>query len=506
MYLTQLLHRHAQCQPNGTALVCGPQRRSYAELLARVPRLAATLRAHGVGAGDRVALLSAHSVETVELMFACWWLGAVFCPQNVRWSAAEITDALGDCEPVVLCTDAAHAALAEAARAPLGGIAHVLSMGLALADGPVPDQRAGGDALAALIYTGGTTGRSKGVMLTHTNLGTAALSRLADQDALTGSVSLLTTPNFHVASLIRALTHLVAGSTVVVLPQFRADEALDVIEREQVTDVPVVPTMLQMMLEHPQFKPERMRSVRRLSYGAAPSAQALLQRAQKMLPWVGLYQYYGMTESCGAATGSLPGDHRPADWDSGHAGSAGRAGSVTELRVVDVEGQNVPTGTVGEILLRGPLVSPGYWRRPDESARTFRHGWLHTGDAGRLDAQGYLTVVDRIKDMIVTGGENVYSAEVENALMRHPAISIAAVFGVPHERWGEAVHAVVVLREGADADETVLRTHCRECIADYKVPKRIEFAASLPLTPAGKVAKNLLRDKHKAGQTTAAAR
>lgn len=172
-----------------------------------------------------------------------------------------------------------------------------------------------------------------------------------------------------------------------------------------------------------------------------------------MPPWASLHQYYGMTESCGAATGSVPGDRRPEDWASGRASSAGRAGSVTELRIAYESGCDVPTGEVGEILLRGPIVSPGYWRRPEEIARTFRDGWLHTGDAGRLDEQVYLYVVDRIKDMIVTGGENVYSAEVENAPARHPAVAACAVIGIPHERWGKAVHAVVVLRPGEQPQE-----------------------------------------------------
>lgn len=170
------------------------------------------------------------------------------------------------------------------------------------------------------------------------------------------------------------------------------------------------------------------------------------------------------------------------------------------MRIADETGRDVPAGEVGEILLRGPLESPGYWRRPEETARTFRDGWLHTGNAGRLDDQGYLYVVDRIKDMIVTGGENVYSAEVENALARHPAVASCAVIGIPHERWGEAVHAVVVLRPGEQAREDALRAHCRLAVADYKVPKSVEFAQALPLTPTGKVAKNVLREKYRAGR------
>lgn len=500
-YLTQLLHRHAQCHPDVTAVVCEGTRLNYAQLRDRAARMGAILRALGVGPGDRVALLSHHCVQATTLMFGCWWIGAVFCPQNTRWSEAELADALNDCEPTVLLHDAAHAALAQNLAGRAASVRHLRSLESPLDDAPVEDTRTDGATLAALIYTGGTTGRSKGVMLSHACLSAAALSRMADLDSLEGSVAMVLTPNFHVASLIRGLTHWIAGSTVALLPKFDPRETIELIEREQVTDVPFVPTMLQMVLDHPDFEPSRMRSVKRLSYGAAPSAQALLQRAQAVLPWAGLYQYYGMTESCGVATLSTPGDHRPEDWASGRAGSAGRAGAVTELRIADESGHDVPVGQVGEILLRGPLVSPGYWRRPEETARTFGDGWLHTGDAGRLDEHGYLYVVDRIKDMIVTGGENVYSAEVENALARHHAVAACAVIGVPHERWGEAVHAVVVLRAGRTVQDEELRAHCRQAVADYKVPKTVEFRAELPLTPAGKIAKNVLREKFWTGRS-----
>lgn len=508
MYLTQLLHRHRQRRPAVTALVCGSSRRTYAQLFDHVARMAAGLQELGVGRGDRVGLLSQHSLECVELMFACWWSGAVFCPVNTRWSEAEIVDSLRDCSPSVLVADAAYFAVAESVRAQIDSVLELVRLDASpdaapdsyptLARGPEPaeDQRAAADTLAALIYTGGTTGRSKGVMLSHGGLSAGAVGRLADLGPLEGSVALITTPNFHVASLIRVLTHLIAGSTCVILPQFRAEEGLDLIERERVTDLPVVPTMLQMMLDHPQFRPERLRSVLRVSYGAAPSAGALLQRAQAALPWVGLHQFYGMTESSGVATMSLPSDHDPQGWVSGRAISAGRASTLVELRVVDDGDNDLPPGQVGEIVLRGPLLSTGYWNRPEETARTFRDGWLHTGDAGRLDGDGYLYVVDRIKDMIVTGGENVYSAEVEGALALHPAVSTAAVIGIPSERWGEAVHAFVVLKDGAASDEASIKAHCRQLVADYKVPKSIEFAPALPLTPAGKVAKNVLREKY----------
>lgn len=512
MYLTQLLHRNRQGRPGQIALVDGPLRRGYAELEDRVARLAAGLQAQGVRGGDRVAMLSLNSVPLIESLFACWWIGAVACPINIRWSGAEIAASLQDCTPCLLLHDATHAAAAadvlerlrEAGTPvpPLGRLGD--GEGLATetiirTHDRVPDGRHGGDTLAVLLYTGGTTGRSKGVMLTHANLYSAAAARICDLGQLGDSVAMLSTPLFHIAAITRALPHLTAGGTVVLVGQFRADTVLDLIEAEGVTDLPLVPSMLQMLIEHPAFRPERLRSVQRMSYGAAPSARALLERAQALVPWAGLYQYYGMTESCALGSLSVPTDHDAAGWASGRALSAGRACTAIELRVVDELGRDLTPGEIGEIISRGPSVMPGYWQRPEETAQALRDGWLHTGDAGRLDENGYLTVVDRIKDMIVTGGENVYSAEVENVLSTHAAVRQCAVIGLPDPLWGEAVHAVIVPWEPGAFDEAALRAHCRAALANYKCPKSYSVVAELPLTAAGKVAKNVLRKQQHAG-------
>lgn len=502
MELTQILHRGLQRTGASVALVDGPQRISYGELYTRVARRCAQLQSLGVVPGDRVALLARNCAEAVELMFACWWSGAVFCPLNIRWSPAELAEALVDCTPRLLVADGDHTETAQRlASSRLRPLCLSLNETPAAKAALPDDHRSNGPDLAALVYTGGTTGRSKGVMLTHGNLVAAAVCRLADNESLARSVVLVTTPIFHIASLTRLLPHLMAGGTCVLVPQFDAGASLAIIERECVTDLPVVPTMLQMLLEHPEFRPERLRSVRRLSYGAAPSAGALLQRAQRTLPWAGLHQYYGMTESSAVATMTRPEDHDDAGWACSRATSAGQACALVEVRVCDPSDRDLPSGEVGEIQLRGPVVSAGYWARPEESARTFAGGWLRTGDAGSLDEAGYLHVVDRVKDMIVSGGENVYSAEVENALTCHPSVYSVAVIGIAHESWGEAVHAVVVLREGNAADAEALKAHCRELIAGYKVPKSIEFVTALPLTPTGKIAKNLLRERLKTRST-----
>jgi long-chain acyl-CoA synthetase len=512
MYLTQFLHRNLQRCPGHTALVSKEGRRTHGQLYERVSRLAAGLRAAGVSRGERVALLSLNSLEAVEIMLACWWTGAVFCPVNTRWSVPEIVACLSDCSPGLLFVDAANEAAAAQASAQVQGMRAIVKISSVDAVSPgfeallshagdLEDERAAEDAVAVLMYTGGTTGRSKGVLLTHQTLYAAGMARVADSEPLHDSITMMVTPIFHVAGVIRLIPHLMAGGTCVVLAQFKAEEAMLMIEREGVVELAMVPSMLQMILEHPEFTPERLRSVKRLHYGAAPSARALLERVTRILPGVGLYQAYGMTESMGTGTMSSPADHRPEDWESGRAISAGQACVAAELRIVDETGRDVAPGQVGEIMLRGPIVSPGYWNRPEETAATFRDGWLHTGDAGRLDEHGYLYVVDRIKDMIVTGGENVYSAEVENALSQHPGVASAAVIGIPSERWGEAVHAVVVLKPGASAEAATLLAHCRGLVAAYKVPKSVEFVSDLPLTAAGKVAKTQLREKHWRGRS-----
>lgn len=507
MHLTQILHRLLQRPPGQAALIGAGQRLDAQTLAARVARLAGALRDLGVARGDRVALLGHNAPAYVEALFACWWLGAVACPVNTRLSAAEIVFLLQDCEARLLLVDADHLPLLAALRAADAALCPVAAWGAAdglpdlealqqACSAPPDDLRVGGDALAALLYTGGTTGRPKGVMLSHANLYAGALTRLADQPSLADSVALLCTPLFHVAAITRVLPHLMAGGSVLLLPQFKAGEVLSLIEQERVTDLPVVPSMLQMLLNHAAFHPDRLRSVRRLSYGAAPASRALVERTLKLLPWTGFAQSYGMTESAAVGTMSRPEDHLPAAWQDGRALSAGRPCASTEVRVVDADGRVLPNGEVGEVLLRGPTVMLGYWRRPQETAQALRDGWLHTGDGGMFDAMGCLHIVDRLKDMIVSGGENVYSAEVENVIALHPAVAQCAVIGVPHAQWGEAVHAVVVLAGGQSLSPADLIEHCRASLAGFKCPKSVAFVAALPLTPLGKVAKNELREPH----------
>ncbi len=507
MYLTQGLHRALQQCPDRAATHFGARRQSFRSFGDRVARLAGALRTLGVQPGDRVAMLAHNSDRYAEFFLAVWWAGAVANPVNTRWSTPEIAYSLNDCASRVLLVDDAFTAQVSAIRAQVMDVQAVVHAGegaapegmlslsaLLEAAQPVPDARRQGDDLAAILYTGGTTGFPKGVMLSQANLWSAAVARLAELSMPPDGISLLVAPLFHVAGLGRLVTQVVIGATSVIEPVFRADAVLDAIERHRVSDVMLVPSMLQMLLDHPAFDAARLQSLQRIVHGASPMPPALLDRAIQALPHVGFIGSYGMTET--SAVVSLNGpitQATRAQFDK-VLRSVGRAGYGCEVRIVDGDGQPVPPGTVGEITVRGPGVMLGYWNKPAETASALRDSWLYTGDGAWMDEAGYIHVVDRLKDMIITGGENVYSAEVEAVLMQHPAVASCAVIGVPSEQWGEAVHAVVVLRLGQQADAQALRDHCRTRLAGYKCPKTVDFTDALPLSAAGKVLKNRLRE------------
>jgi acyl-CoA synthetase (AMP-forming)/AMP-acid ligase II len=355
---------------------------------------------------------------------------------------------------------------------------------------PVGDVRRGGDALAAIFYTGGTTGLPKGVMLSHTGLLTSTIGSLTSAPiALPGGRTLVAAPMFHVAGFCAWAFQLAVGGSSVILPGFEPLAVLEAIAQHRVTSTILVPTMIQMLLEHPAFGTHDLSSLRALMYAASPMSPALLERAIRALPRVGFIQAYGMTELSPITTLLTPEQHTVAE----HRGSVGRAAVHAEVRIVDGDGNEVPRGAVGEIVARGAHVMLGYWNKPTETAQALRGGWMHTGDAGWMDEDGYVHVVDRLKDMIISGGENVYSAEVENAVSSHPAVAACAVIGMPDARWGERVHAVIVAGPGRSVTVEELRAHCKTLIADYKAPRSCKLVDALPLSPAGKVLKHQLR-------------
>ena len=506
MYLTQGLHRAVQQTPDRPATICGDRVRTWAESADRIARFAGALRALGVDSGDRVAILARNSDHYHEVMLAIAWADAVINPVNTRWSVAEIAFSFDDCDTKVLVVDDAFVAMVPDLRAQSTALEVVIHASdvpqpgvendyesLIAANEPVSDARRGGDDLAGIYYTGGTTGHPKGVMLSHTNLVSSALGALATGELITPRGTVLhAAPMFHLADGITWIAGTIIGATHVMVSNFTPTSVAEAIATHHVTDVLLVPTMVQRLVDSPDAEKSDLTGLRRMIYGGSPIAEALLHRTRERLPHIGLTQIYGMTENAATITMLTPLDHD----DPALLRAAGRAEPHNEVRVVDVNGDEVPTGTVGEIAITGPNVMLGYWNRPEQTSQTLRDGWLHTGDSGYMDQRGYVFLVDRIKDMIVTGGENVYSVEVENALCRHPAVAACAVIGIADAEWGEAVHAVVVLHDGANATAEELRAHAKQHIAGYKAPRSVEFVDALPTSGAGKVLKTELRAKY----------
>ncbi len=513
MQLTQSLHKALRERPHATAVVCGNQRSTFTQFVGRAAKLAGALRKLGVQRGDRVGMMSLNSTRYVEYLYGSWWAGAAINPVNIRWSPQEVAYSLDDCDTKVLLVDKFFAAQAVALREQSKSLKTLvycgddtpppgmLSYEQLLADAqPLPDEGCGGDDLAAVMYTGGTTGMPKGVKLSHTNLYINALSAVAAASRPLGSVGLVVAPFFHVAGCGLSLQMMQRLVTQVVVPAFDEVAILQAIQNERVSETFLVPIMIKRLVEHPRFREFDLSSMRLMLYGAAPIDAALLNQAMQALPQADFCQAYGMTELSPTISVLLPADHTPGPDQAKRLRSAGRPVPIAEVRVVDALGKELPPGQIGEICARGPMVMQGYWNKPEETAAALRDGWMHTGDGGYLDENGYLYVVDRIKDMIVTGGENVYSAEVENAISTLPEVSMSAVIGVPDEQWGERVHAVVVLRPGAELDAERVIAHCKTQIANYKCPRSVEFRTELPVSPAGKLQKFALRDPYWAGR------
>ncbi len=515
MYLTQSLHRALQQYPDRIATIDGSRRFTYRGHVDRVARLAGALKALGLRSGDRVAMYALNSDTYLEYLMAVPWADGVLVPVNTRWSEVEIADSLVDAGAGILIVDDEFGGAASALAARCPQIRHVIKIGTALpgrhdyesllaATKPVEDARRGGDSLAALFYTGGTTGRSKGVMLSHANLMTSALGCAAARIWTTpGGRYLHSAPMFHLADLCLWAAHSVDGNTHAIVPGFEATAVLRAVEKHRITDLFLVPTMIRMLIDHPDFADYDLSSLRRFCYGGSPISPEVLDRTLRLLPDVELAQAYGMTELSPVATLLGPEDHRS---QSPRRYSAGRAVAHSEVRVVGPDDRELPRGEIGEIVSRGGHVMLGYWNQPEATAQAVRDGWMHTGDAGYLDEDGYLFVVDRIKDMIVSGGENVYSAEVEQALSRHPAVAACAVIGLPDATYGERVHAVVVLHPGQHATAEDIRAHAKTLIAGYKAPRSVDFVAELPLSAAGKILKRELRAQHLQGPASAGTR
>lgn len=476
--------------------------RTFGEHLERVSRLAGGLNALGVGRGDRFAVMALNSPEYLELYHAAFLGCGVINPLNLRFAPKELAYVLRDSGTKVCFVDAFFAPLVEAVKAD-AGLEDVVLIGagdgphtvryedlLDTADPVLPEEGEESDPVV-LMYTGGTTGLPKGVLLDQRAeiLNTYHVLMRVQFDRST--VNLMQTPMFHAASMFGVLGGPACGAHTVIVPMFEPAAVMKAVETYAPTTTVMVPTMIGMTMAHPEFRPSGLGGFKDLVYGASPMPQALLEKLLAAYPDTNIWQGYGMTECSSVLTLLGPDEHR-----AGGAllRSAGLPLTGITLSIQDEEGTILPAGETGEVCARAGNYMIEYWNKPEATEEAFRGGWYHTGDAGYLDTDGYLYLVDRVKDMIVTGGENVYSTEVENAVGSHPAVLQVAVIGIPSEQWGEAVHAIVVLREGASVEAEELIAHCRDAIAGYKLPKSVEFRTEpLPLSGAMKVLKKDLR-------------
>jgi long-chain acyl-CoA synthetase len=499
-----VVREHAERRGDHVAIRVGGRALTYAELDARSNRLAQALHAFGVHEGSRVAHLDRTGPEVIELLFATSKLGAVVVPLNWRLAAPELKAIVTDACPRVVVAGDGYADVA----ADLGRESELVVLGdayerlLAAHDAVDPGRRGAPGETVLQMYTSGTTGVPKGVLTTHRNLAAAAASSpLWRFDSET--ISMTPLPMFHVGGIGWAYLGLWNGATTILVRDFVADEVLDTFARDRVTNAVLVPTMLQRLTSIEGAADRDYTALRSIAYGASPITTPVLKAALRTFRCP-LFGVYGLTESTGGVVQLEPDDHEPDGPREHLLRAAGKPLPWVELRVVDPEsGTERGRHEIGEVWLRAPNVMAGYFGRPQETAAALTpDGWLRTGDGGYLDDDGYLFLTDRIKDMIVSGGENVFPAEVEEALAHHPDVAEVAVIGVPDERWGETVKAVVVARSGRTPTADELVAFARARLAGYKLPRSIEFVDDLPRTPSGKVLKRELRDRDSAPAAT----
>ncbi len=514
MHLRSILERVNRLHPQKTGVVCDGQRFTYREFARRVSRLAAGLQRAGIGKGDRVAICHQNCHHFLEVYFAAALTGAILCPLNYRLAAREMAFILKDTGAAALIAQPRFYPLVREARERLQAPVRTywtpkepippgeMSIETLLApQGATPQEVENtADDVAQLYYTSGTTGRQKGVILTHGNVAYHCLGTIAELKLTDADVWLHAAPMFHLADAWATWALTWVGGTHVMVPEFSPAAVIDVMQREKVTLTNMIPTMLNLMVNDPAIRQADFPALRLMLSGGAPIAPEVVRGIMAAFG-CDYVQTYGMTETSPYLTMSLLKDclkSRSEEERFRFKATTGRPVLFVDLQVVKEDGREVAWDgrEVGEIIVRGESITPGYWHLPAETAKAIRNGWLYTGDLAVVDREGYVNIVDRKKDMIVTGGENVYSTEVENVLYCHPAVLEAAVIGIPDEKWGEAVHACVVLKDGLQASEKDLIDFCKKDLAHYKAPKSVEFMEALPRTGSGKIYKKGLSEKY----------
>lgn len=507
--IKDLLRRTLIINPEGVAVHDGDESCTWREFVDRVSRVAESLHTLGMKKGDRVAIYSLNSARYMELLFAVLWGGGVAVPVNTRYAPSELTYCLNDLDGCLIASDDEMHRTLEMAKPAIHGIKALIYMGRGfcptsyvdyhtLLDGnaevSLPEPHA--EDIAMLIATGGTTGHPKAVMHSHRGLlGTAEQMMAGLGTIKADDVYLHVAPMFHAADVMMCLGSAIVGCANAFLAKFEMQPLVDLCNYHKVTSVNVVPTIAKLLCDYLEESGQSIPTIRTIAYGGAPMSNAIRDAMLKHFPGIQLTNCYGSTESMGVAILG-PDYHTPDPANDSRLKTCGRACVGVFLSIQDPLGNELPGGELGEVCVRSNNLMMGYWNRPDLTREVMVDNWYHSGDAGFLDDKGFLTLVDRVKDMIISGGENVYSAEVETALANHAAVEECAVIGVPDETWGQRVHAVVKLYKGELVNEEDLRTMCREYISGYKVPKSIEFVIdALPKTAAGKLDKKALKEK-----------
>jgi acyl-CoA synthetase (AMP-forming)/AMP-acid ligase II len=494
--------------------ICAGRTLSYRQACIEANRIANAFIASGLQPGDRIALLAKNCLEYPLLYLAASKAGVVPVPLNYRLAPPEWSYIVSDAGAKLVVAQGELARALDAVRSELKSVERFVALGAPLpagwesflewsaaAHGTPPAREIDLEADVYQMYTSGTTGRPKGAIITHRSLSANIAQLQPGFDIGRGERYLIVAPLYHAAASIAAFLSISNGATLYIHEEFVPAEVVRALSEERIAHTTLVPAMIQACLVGvPGVAERRYESLRQIAYGASPISEETLRRAMQVFG-CDFTQGYGMTETTAVLTLLGAVEHRRALLDRPELLlSCGRPILGTEIRIVDEQDRPLPPGAIGQIVARGPQLMRGYWNLHEATRETLAGGWMHTGDAGTLDAEGYVYIQDRVKDMIVSGGENVYPREVENALFEHPAVIDVAVIGIPDARWGEAVKAIVVLREGASASPAELIDYCRGKLAGYKLPRSIDFVASLPRNPTGKVLKTALREPYWSGR------
>ena len=513
MLLGDIPERNAGFYPTKTAVIDGDIKITHARFYDRVKRLGNAILAMGLEKGDRVAVLSHNCYQYIELYFACAGIGTPLVPLNFRYNQSELLYVINDSGARVIFYAREYESLVEGLRRNPTDVEQFICINgpgqesenyaklVSAASPDAPAVKVDENDVAVLGYTGGTTGKPKGVMTTHRNIITSCYNTVLDRGTRPEDIFLNVPPVFHAGGAISMFAFAFIGGTNVFLNTSNIDSILQAVEKNRVTNFVLVPTMIMSLLENPNVGKHDLRSLKSIYYGTAPISVEPLKRLIKLVNGK-LSQTYGMTETFVPISILKPEDH-VLEGDSAaidRLASAGRPVMGVKVKILDDHGNEVETGRVGEVTVKGENVMKGYWKLPELTREALKDGWLATGDMGKTDDLGYLYIIDRKKEMIISGGENIYAKEVENVLSAHPAVADAVVIGVPDDKWGEAVKGLVIKKKDAEVTEEELIDFCKSRLASFKKPRSIEFVQDFPKSGAGKILKRELREKYWKGR------